>query len=389
MSIRWYLLLLSGAALLSCETRKPAAGSAAPPPVADTGVLPAAPRPRLLATADTVAPFPSLPTTPPDSLAGLPVVQLAGQPYRVETAVRVDLSRPLPMGNVVPASGLADSLTQALGYGYDAVYTIRVLGAADKPRFTTVLRKPDFAGAIGREAVAAYATSAPTLLAYLPGFNALAFEVGFFTEGTDDVSTALLLLDAATGRVRHVLPYEQWDDADGANALTTDGRALLTGSDLVRADGRHLSLQRPGQQVAGTRWLNDQTLLVAYVGAYDQQGSRRDLRGPNAHLLRLDGRELGAFRLDGLEAEVGYAWRAGYVRALRMHYLFDEEHQTLRQLPREGLQRHRLVPLQPFVPPQRPTEVRFTCYSVSNYAPAFYVDTLSGAVRYRPMRTIQ
>ncbi|MCC3160270.1 hypothetical protein LJ737_23740 [Hymenobacter sp. 15J16-1T3B] len=383
MRTRLYPLGLC-AALLACKGRKPAAESAAASAAPDSPVAAAAAAPQPL-RADTVAPFPTV-LTRLDSAAGLPVVRLQGQPFRVETARRIDLTRPLPPGEPAPESGLADSLSRAWGYGYDAEYTIRLLDAAGRARFVTTLRKPDFAEAIGATAVAGYASNAPTLLAYLPGFRALAFEVSFFMEGTDDVASALLLLDAGTGRVQLVVPYERWDDADGANALTPDGRALLTGTDLLRADGRRISLLRPGQQVAGTRWLNAHTLLVAYVGAYDRQGNRRPLRGPNAHLLNLDGRELGAFRLDGLEAEVGYMLRDEYLAQTQTYYLYDADNRTLRLFPRAQPLQYRTLPLAKlprFAPPQRPAEVRFTVYTTGGLPPVFFVDTGSGAVRYR------
>ncbi|RAK70309.1 hypothetical protein DLM85_05550 [Hymenobacter edaphi] len=374
--------------VLACEARKPAAETAAAPPAAEPAPAPPVQPIRPL-VADTAAPFEQLPARL-HSVAGRPVVRLDGQAYRVETAVQVDLSRPLPTGTTEPEADLADSLSRVLGYGYDAVYTIRLLDGGGKTRFATTLRKPDFAPAIGREAVAGYATSAPALLAFLPGFHALVFEVGFVMDGTDNISTALLLLDATTGRVRQVLPYGQWDDGDCANTLTTNGRALLTGSDLVRTDGRRVSLLRPGQQVAGTRWLNDQTLLVAYVGAYDRQGNRRPLRGPNAHLLNLDGRELGAFRLAGLEAEVGFTLRDQYLQQTRTYYLLDDEHRTLRLFPHEQPLRYRtlrLAQLPRFAPPQSasPCIRRAACHRFSTSIPAAALSATSR--RRRCLRT--
>lgn len=388
--------------LLACEARKPAATATTEARSAAPNAAAPVPGRRYLAAADTASPFPELSLgAQPDSVQGLSAVRIAGQRCRVETSAQAEPNRrlPVPANAAVPADSAeraeyaaADSVHRACvecGYGYDVAYTVRLLGPDGRPRFTTRLRKADFAAAMGREHVAQSAPDVPRLLAFLPAFNALVLEVGFFLDGTDDGGTALLLLDAATGRVRNILDRYWWGAGQGGDALTPDGRALLTCYRILHADGRQVSLERKSQgwQVSATRLISPTTALVVYdPSGFDNEGNKRPVRGDNAWLVDLNGRPLSKFGLAGLEAEVGYGLRAAYLRPTRTHYLFDYATDALYLIPQDAPLKHRrltLRQLSAFRPPQRPAEVSIGIRPATETDLRLYVDTLSGAVRYQ------
>jgi hypothetical protein len=389
---RLYCYCLLGLALPACESRRPAAGPAEAPT--------AAPAPVRTAVADTALPFASL-HAPLDSAGGLPVVRIDGQPYRVRSSARPDRTRRLmrpasavlestdSTGNITRTPDPAlDSLNEANGYGYDAEYTVQLLGPGGRPRFTASVRKTDFAASMGGlQHVAESTVGPPTLLGYLPQFHALAFDVSFYLEGTDDGGEALLLLDARTGKVRGITEHYYYESAESPDALTPDGRTLLLGAEIWHADGRRVRLDRPRQAVAGTLLLNEQTALVVYEDGYDPvKQVNLPVRGANAHLIDLQGRELGAFAFHGTTGAIGYSLNYAYLAQTRTHYLFDNTNGTVHLLPRDAPKQHRqlaLARLPKFQPPQRPAEVRFTIDSEAGGPLTLYADTVTGALRYR------
>lgn len=396
MSIRPYLLYLPAlsALLLACESRQPAtqAGPVAGP-AADSSRL--APSPATRVATDTASPSVPLPRTMmgDDDGATRPAVRLDGQLYRVETAVRMEPTRRLPVPPEEPPTEPLDSAETAAraellataverGYGYDATFTVRLLAPDGRPRFTTTLRKGDFAAAMGREHVNVSATSAPRFWSYLPQFQALVFLVPFYLDGTDDGGDALLLLDAASGRVRSITMGSWFGDGRGADAVSTDGQVLLTAYDILRADGRRVSLDRPNISTLGTRLINAGTVLAVY----DAPQNARQLPSDNARLLDLDGRQIGAFRFRATEAEVGTEVPAAYCGPTRTHYLFDTDAQSVTLIPRDTPTQHRTLRLQQlarFRAPRRPTEARVTvAFPIGGHL-TLYTDTLSGRLRYQ------
>ena len=401
MSVRLYPLLLVLLIVGGCEARKSAA---------ELGAASSAPLDSGRATAAQPAAVPAIDTTAAafrrlgeglDSVAGLPAVRLDGQVYRIRTEAQIDCRhRLLPRRPFVwegPDSAgrptrtfdaLRDSIYEAHGYGCDARYTVQLLApGGGRPRFITTLRKTDFVAALELEPVAEALVVPPEFLGYLPQFHALAFAVPFNLDESDAGVAALVLLDASSGRRRYLTRYYFNSGGTGANALTPDGRTLLLCYEILRADAPPVSLLRPRQEVAGTVLINGQTALVVYTDGYDANTQQPlPIRGANAHLLDLSGRELAAFRFDGVSGALGYQLNHHYLPATRTHYLYDDTNNTLRLIPRGQPQQHRLLPLRqlpPFAPPRRRTEVRFEFDPESGKHLTLYADTLSGKLRYQ------
>ncbi|PJJ48594.1 hypothetical protein [Hymenobacter chitinivorans] len=386
--------LLLSAALLSCESRQPAATTSAPTAPAESAA-PAVPARRPgPAVADTAAPFVTLHSLT-DSTHRPPLVSLGGQQYRVLTSAKTNPRRHLPVpSNPQDSTDVATGQTEAWAlegsYGYDVEYTVRLVAANGKSRFATTLHKADFAAAMSQGHVNESAAAAPDFYGYLPGFNALVFVVPFYLHDSDNGGEALLLLDAATGKVRHI-GRQGW--AFGAKdhiTLTPDGRTLVTSYEIVHADGRHVSLARKDREAAGALLVDDNAVLAVYEGtAYlDADGglTSREINGPNAYLLDLNGRETGRFNFHGTQAEMGYAFTHQYLAQTRSHYLFDAGNKVLLVLTRNNLLAHRpisLSQLRKFAAPRQPTEVRFHLTPSLGGHLTLYVDTLSSsAVRY-------
>ncbi|OON69319.1 hypothetical protein B0919_08495 [Hymenobacter sp. CRA2] len=384
-------------ALLACESRQPnAANTEAPTSKPAPAAVPA---PILPVMADTTSEFVRLGERI-DSVGGLPAVHIGGQTYRIQTSARPDRTRrlikpepihmrPLDSADYDPKYDLQrDSIYEANGYGYDAIYTVQLLAPNGRPKFTTTLRKPDFAGPMGGlEHVAQSMVLAPDFLGYLPQFNALAFDVTMMLDETDDGGAAMLLLDAGTGKVRYLTEHNYYGDALSPDVLTPDGRTLLLGQEILHADGRHVPLVRKNLAVAGTVLLNDRTALVVYEGAYDPvKETEIPVRGANAHIIDLRGRELGSFRFHGTAGAIGYMINHRYLAPTRTHYLYDNTNQTLHLIPRNAPLQHRELPLRKlprFRPPQRPGEVRCHISPEAGGELTLYVDRTTGAVRYR------
>ncbi|UOQ73649.1 hypothetical protein [Hymenobacter cellulosilyticus] len=146
-----------------------------------------------------------------DSTRRPPLVTIGSQQYRVLTSATTDASRRLPVpkdptDSTEVATAKSEAMALEGSYGYDVNYTVRLVAANGKPKFTTTLHKADFAAALGQDHVNESFAAAPDFYGYLPKFNALVFVVPFYLHDTDDGGEALLLLDAATGKVRHIGP---------------------------------------------------------------------------------------------------------------------------------------------------------------------------------------
>lgn len=385
--------LLLSATLLSCESRQPAATASAP----STPTVPAVPAAPVRrpgpAVADTAAAFATL-RSQTDSTHRPPLVTIRSQRYQVLTSATTDATRRLPVPKDPTDSAevaTAESEAMALegSYGYDVKYTVRLVAANGKPKFSTTLHKADFAAAMGPDHVNESFASAPDFYGYLPEFNALAFLVPFYLHDTDDGGEALLLLDATTGKVRHI-GMQGW--AFGAKddiTLTPDGRTLLTSYEIVHADGRHVKLACNNQETAGALLIDDHTILAVFDEEtyLDADGGMisRETTGPNAYLLDLNGRETGSFRFQGFQAEMGYGFIHQYVAQTRSHYLFDASNKVLWILARNNPKANGPISLsrrRKFAAPQHPTEVRLHLNSGLGTKLTLYVDTLSSAVRY-------
>ena len=384
--MRLLSLLTTGLLLAGC-TQQPAQRQAptipaqplpAPAPVAAVVARPA------LAEADTVppytlldAPFPhdDQPVLPP------PLVRIDGVSYQVQTSAATDTLRRLThIGRTEAEDGslLVDTI-----YGSEVRYTFRLLRPDGQPQFTRQVLKSSLKAAIGADLAVKAVALQPGFLGYLPQFKALAFELTVYPPDSDAGGSVLLLLDARTGQLRQQR-LSRWNGGCSSPvALSEDGRTLLTSFDIIRADGRVASFDKPPLRVGGTLLVNNTNVLVTYLPTYDTQGN---LSGPSsARLLDLSGRQLAAFPLESLDGGLGSQMLATYLRQTRTYYLFDEQQQQIGLLPHDQPAALRLVPLKQlakFQPPQRPTEVRFSIDTESGSQGAFYVDTLSRALRY-------
>ncbi|MDO7849670.1 hypothetical protein Q5H92_25125 [Hymenobacter sp. M29] len=336
---------------------------------------------------DTALPYRSLPSFG-DSVQASLLVRISDAAYRVQVAARTDSARPLR--HILPPAPSAESTQNDTVTGFEGYYTFRLLRTDGKAQFARQLRKTSFSAAMSPDLALEAETILPFFSGYLPAFKALAFEISFYPPESDAGGQALLLLDAATGKVRHLALARWTGGCNSAMALSADGRTLLTSSELLQANGHVTNLEKPGREVIGTLLVNNQTALVVYGAGYDQRGREVPLRGPNAQLLDASGRVLRAFYLESIDGGLGTHMLSTYLRQTHAHYLFDETNNQLAVVPRDHptqLQILKLRKLPVFRAPQRPTEVRFSFDTESGTKATFYTDVANGQVRYKLRKT--
>jgi len=369
------LLLLAGCDQNTASRQETAIHARPPAAVAQT--VPLAPAP-----ASTGQPYFRLPGFG-DSVAAPALVRINNAAYRVQLAARTDSARPLrylvPVPTAEPPE--ADTVT-----GFEGYYTFRLLRADGKAQFVRQLKKSSFSKTMSPDLAVEAETFTPVFSGYLPAFKALAFEINFYPPESDAGGQALLLLDAATGKVRHQALARWTGGCNSASALSADGRTLLTSSELLQANGHVTNLEKPGREVAGTLLVNNQTALVVYAAGYDQRGREMPLRGPNAQLLTTDGRVLKSFHLYSIDGGLGNHMLSTYLPQTRTHYLYDEANNRLGVVPRDQPTQLRVLSLRQlpvFRAPQRPTEIRFAFDTEMGTQATFYVDVHNGRIRYR------
>ena len=282
--------------------------------------------------ADTAAPYPGWGHRF-DTLKTAPVVQLNGQTYTVSTSARADSSQPLTHTYTRYGSpGVTDTV-----WGVQVSYTVSLRNTQRRQVFSRQFIKQDFEPVIKPYFTTSAYPWPPEYLGYWPRTNTLAFRVTLLPDGSDYGEYALLLLDAATGQTRQ-LARENWSGGSSADTpitLAPDGKLLLLGYQLRYPDGRYKSLERRGYDVAGSRFINDTTILVAYEPADVEEGKFR-APGAQSVLLNLQGRQLKAWTFDAANLELGYTLRYQYLAQTRTHYFFDETAQALLLVPRDA-----------------------------------------------------
>ena len=387
------LVVALAVALAGCEqkaylTEKRASpiSVAAAPAVAPTVAAPvAAPRP--------VAPaLVNRPGWAPPAVLDTAVV-VNGQPYRLRLEAETDSTQRLKT-TYQPYPGHYEQAR-----GYQGRFTFTLHAPDGQQVFRRQLRKADFYKAAGQDIVTESEAYRPELLAYSPAFGALVFTLDFMVPDSDVGAQAVLLLDLTGQVVRISDGRAPGGGADCDPALTPNGRALLTGSELLRPQQPPLRLHRADADLAGAFLLTDSTVLVVYAlgkahlihapgepETYGRTPTPQQQRAANAQVRHIHtGRVLSRFRYAGFYEELGYTIPRAY--AAGTHYLLDE---------RRGL---RLVPvatpahttevlfaaMRHFVPPQRRNEVRFELQSAGSGF-AFYVDTTSLLPRIRYQR---
>ncbi|UOE35968.1 hypothetical protein MTP16_10075 [Hymenobacter monticola] len=339
--------------------------------------------PRATAPANAGHPYLRLPGIG-DSIQASPLVRINNTPYRVQAAARTDSARPLR--HILPPDPAADSPAADTVTGFEGYYTFRLLRADGTTQFVRQLKKTSFSAAVSPDLAVEAETTPPIFSGYLPAFKALAFEINFYPPESDAGGQALLLLDAATGKVRHQA-LARWTGGCNSNSvLAADGRTLLTSCELLQANGHVTNLEKPGREVAGTLLVNNQTALVVYAAGYNKHGEEVPLRGPNAQLLTTDGHVLKSFYLYSIDGGLGNHMLSTYLPRTRAHYLYDETYDRLAVVPRDQPTQLRVLKLRQlprFRKPQRPTEIRFAFETESGTRATFYVDASSGQVRYQ------
>jgi hypothetical protein len=320
-------------------------------------------------------------------------VVLNGQPYRLRLEAETDSTQRLKT-TYQPYPGHYEQAR-----GYQGRFTFTLHDAAGQQVFRRQLRKADFYKAAGQDIVTESEAYRPELLAYSAAFGALVFTLDFMVPDSDVGAQAVLMLDL-TGRVVRISDGRApGSGADCDPALTPNGRALLTGSELLRPNQPALRLHRADADLAGAFLLTDTTVLIVYAlgkshlihapgepDTYGRTPTRQQQQAANAQVRQINtGRVLSRFRYGGFYEELGYTIPRAYVAGV--HYLLDEQ-RGLRLVPAAAPARTsevRFAAMPRFVPPQRRAEVRFELQSSGN-AFAFYVDTTSQVPRIRCQR---
>jgi hypothetical protein len=375
-------LVVAGLLLAGCD-RNPAHQQetvARVPPLA----APAATEVQRPAVAADAGPYTILPGFG-DSTRATTRIRINNEPYRVQTSAVVDRTQPVRY-TPPPTAAADDSVANTPETGFEGIYTFRLVRPDGQPQFVRRLKKSAFAAQVGEDMAVISGVSKPLFLGYLPEFKALAFELSLYPPDSDNGGELLLLLDASTGRVLHQGLARWTTGCNSSTVLSSNGRTLLTSSELLQANGHVTNLEKPGRTVAGTLLVNDQTALVVYDDGYDKQGQEVPLEGPPAELIDAKGHLLKALNLESTDVGLGSKMLTHYLGQTRTHYLFDEANGKLGLIPRDQPARLRVVKLNHlprFRAPQRPGEVRIAFHTETGTQAAFYVDTVSGKLRYR------
>ncbi len=376
---------LLATALVGCEQKlnSTRAGSAAMPSVSLAPTAPAVPAPK---------PPPYRRGWAPPAATDTLVV-LNGQPHRLLLEAETDSTQRLT-ATYAPAPGQLERVR-----GYQGRYTVTLRDGAGHQVFRRQLRKADFFRRAGTDIVTESEAYVPQLLGYSAPFGGLAFTVDFMVPDSDVGSQVVLLLDLTGKTLRLSAGRDPGSGPECDPALSADGSALLTPSELLRPNRPPLRLARLDAELVGASFLSDTTVLVVYapgrthlirspdgLDTYGRTPTPQQLRAPNAFVRHTrSGRVLCKFRYHGFYQELGYTIPS--YRARTTHYLLDEK-RGLYLLPLRAPLRPtelRFAAMHLFAPPQKPAEVRFEIHSQETDF-AFYVDTTSAVPRIRYQR---
>ena len=319
------------------------------------------------------------------------LVRLAGRLYRLRIAVETDTTKPL---TVREAKDGRPSVAQ----GYEGRFTFTLRDSTGRQLFQREVRKGAFFKNFSPTAIVTSGARLPSLLGYSAPMGALVFSLDFVMPDTDFGSQVLLLLDLK-GQVLRTADGHSWGGGpDCRPALSADGRALLTGSEVLRAGQAPLRLEKPDAELVGALLLTDSTLLTVYspgkvhrvqlpdgTTGYRQTPTPQQLRAPNALVRRLrDGQVLGTFQYQGFYEVLGPNIPRHYLRASKTTYLMDEK-RGLYLLPRAtpgAVTELKFAEMPVFSAPPKSAEVRFTINSEGAEF-VFYADTTSSVPRIR------
>ena len=380
-------------ALAGCDQKAYRTEKRSPPVAVQPVPLPAEPGTKAApAATKSVAPTPYRPGWAPLARLDTAVV-FGGQPYRLRLEAETDslerlktVYQPYPGHNEVAR-------------GYQGTFTFTLHDHDGQALFRRRLRKADFYKAAGPDIVTESEAYRPELLAYSPAFGAMIFTLDFMVPDSDVGAQVILMLDLH-GRILRISDgRDPGGGPDADPALTADGRALLTGSELLRPGQPPLRLRRADADLAGAFLLSDTAVVAIYApgrshlmqnpgepDTYGRTPTRQQLSAPNVLVRHIrTGRVLTRLRYGGYYEELGFTIPRAYVAGI--HYLLDEQ-RGLRLLPAAAPARTselRFAAMPRYVPPQRRSEVRFELQSAGSGF-AFYVDTTSQLPRIRYQR---
>ena len=370
------------------------------PPVAVTAAPGSAPAAPGAAPVPAPVPVPAAPARPPVYRPGWApparldtAVVFNGQPYRLRIEAETDSTERLKT-TYQPYPGHTE-----VARGYQGHFIFTLHDHDGQALFRRRLRKADFYKVAGQDIVTESEAYRPELLAYSPAFGAMVFTLDFMVPDSDVGAQVILMLDLH-GRVLRI--SDGRDPGGGPDcdpALTPDGRALLTGTELLRPGQPPLRLHRADADLAGAFLLSDTAVVAIYApgrthlihrpgepDTYGRTPTRQQLSAPNALVRHIrTGRVVARFRYGGYYEELGFTIPRAY--AAGIHYLLDEQ-RGLRLLPAAAPARTvevRFAAMPRYVPPQRLSEVRFELQSAGSGF-AFYVDTTSQQPRIRCQR---
>ena len=246
------------------EKRSPPVAVQPVPLPAEPGATPAAVRP--------AAPAPYRPGWAPLARIDTAVV-FGGQPYRLRLEAETDsLERLKTVYQPYPGH-------YEVARGYQGTFTFTLHDHDGQALFRRRLRKADFYKAAGPDIV----TESE---AYSPAFGAMIFTLDFMVPDSDVGAQVILMLDL-NGRVLRISDgRDPGGGPDADPALTPDGRALLTGSELLRPGQPPLRLRRADADLAGAFLLSDTTGVAIYApGRSHLSQNLSDLFGEYVRLI--------------------------------------------------------------------------------------------------------
>jgi hypothetical protein len=331
--------------------------------------------------------------------------RIGGRRYFLHLRAQPDSSQQLrPALTVAPAVDSAgQSMRQAgdAAHFYNVRYTITLADSA-RQLFKRVFTKADFYASVSKELAVESEPFAPEF----QGFNAprqlLLFRQLFAVDGTDWAGDAFVALDL-TGRVRYLTKSNVYGGggADCRIQQSPNGQAVITCNELLLPGGRHISLHKPGGELAAARFLSDTTLLVAYnyvtIRRVKREGEWQEEAVATPHhehtpdcfiLSARTGKPLAIFRFGGIEDALGSILPREYVWQTRTYYLPDANAKLVRVIPKDAPQRtyqvhYRDLPV--FKAPQLPGEVKIILDMAADTS-ALYVNTRTRKLRYHAAR---
>ena len=395
----WLAIGLLGATLTGCDQKmhstqgdSTALPSVSVAPLLAPVVVPPKPKPAV-----ATRPAPDRPGWAPPAATDT-LVMLNGRPFRLRLAAETDSTRPLT-ATYAPVPGHLERV-----HGYEGRYTMTLRDSAGRRVFRRQLRKATFFKQAGVDVVTESEAYLPELVGYSRQLGALVFTVDFMVPDSDVGAQVVVVLDLAGNVLRLSDGRSPGSGPECDPALSPDGSALLTASELLRPGRPPLRLARPDAELVGALFLSDTTMLVVYapgkthlirypggMESYGRTPTPQQQLAPNAFVRHTrSGRVLSKFRYHGFYEEMGYTIPSYYLQATATRYLLDEK-RGLYLLPRHAPRQPtelRFAAMSRFTPPKKSTEVRFEIQSESRGF-AFYVDTLSAVPRIRYQRVFE